>query len=131
MYGAVKHDSVKAIIMFQDAGIVLAEHKSYLDYEDKSLMYTAACTGSMKAIDYLSQQGEDLNSQDQYGYTPLMKAAERGNTKVIDKLLYLGADPSLKDEDGKTYEQRLKIHKKYKLNKSSCAYIWAEHHDKL
>ncbi|KAK7064304.1 ankyrin repeat-containing domain protein, partial [Favolaschia claudopus] len=41
----------------------------------------------------------DLNTRDEYGYTPLHLAADRGHLSVVKFLLEHGADPTLKDED--------------------------------
>ena len=109
LYYAIESDSVKAVTMFQDAGIILAQSKTW-NTQESSLMYTAADQEAIQVIDYLAQQGEDLNWQDQFGRTPLMRAADMGYKKIIDKLLSLGADPSLKNKDGRTYEQLLEIH---------------------
>ncbi|MBV8661164.1 MAG: ankyrin repeat domain-containing protein [Candidatus Dependentiae bacterium] len=117
---AIKNDSVEGVKMFQDAGIIVASREKYEDdrglcklYE-YSLMYTAADEGAIKVIDYLAQQGEDLNWQTRrlgctppFGYTPLMRAAMNGNRKIVNKLLSLGADSSLKNSSGKTYQQFL------------------------
>ncbi len=110
LYYAIKYDSVKAVIMFQDAGIILAEHKSKRE-KDKSLMYTAANVNAIKVIIFLAQQGKNLNWQDQYGYTPLMRAAVSGHTKAVTTLLSLGADPSVTDSRGETYEPKLNYKK--------------------
>jgi hypothetical protein len=45
---------------------------------------------------------EESNRPDEHGRTPLMKAAEEGNTKGIRSLLQQGADLSLQDKDGNT-----------------------------
>ncbi|KAF8647919.1 hypothetical protein AX16_006451 [Volvariella volvacea WC 439] len=42
----------------------------------------------------------DLDKRDEYGFTPLHLAADRGNLSVVKLLLERGADPNLKDPDG-------------------------------
>lgn len=42
----------------------------------------------------------DLNVCDEFGYTPLHLAADRGNTDIVKLLLEHGADATLKDSDG-------------------------------
>ncbi|KAL0951320.1 hypothetical protein HGRIS_008026 [Hohenbuehelia grisea] len=41
----------------------------------------------------------DVNEPDEFGYTPLHLAADRGNSKVVEYLLKHGADASKKDSD--------------------------------
>ncbi|KAG7450619.1 ankyrin [Guyanagaster necrorhizus] len=42
----------------------------------------------------------DLDAQDEYGYTALHLAADRGNTAIVKILLDQGANAALKDSDG-------------------------------
>eukprot|EP01046_Picozoa_sp_COSAG06_P028242 COSAG06_NODE_2533_length_6711_cov_6.195705_6_plen_127_part_00 len=65
----------------------------------------AACTymyGSYEAAEALCAHGAELDARDNSQYTPLMRAAWTGKTKICEMLLALGADPSLKNKDGKT-----------------------------
>jgi ankyrin repeat protein len=50
----------------------------------------------------LLEYGADPNTQDEYGDTPLHKAASEGRVEVVELLLVYGADPTVKDEDGRT-----------------------------
>ena len=50
----------------------------------------------------LEQRGVRVDAVEEDGYTPLMIAAGWGRTKICEMLLALGADPSLKEKDGKT-----------------------------
>ncbi|MBV8661163.1 MAG: ankyrin repeat domain-containing protein [Candidatus Dependentiae bacterium] len=109
LYYAIKYDSVKAVKMFQDAGVIVASRDLCPNDErcEDSLMYTAAGAGAVEVIHYLAKQGEDLNWQDRFGCTPLMRAAMRGNRETISQLLALGADPLLKNRYGRTYQKFL------------------------
>ncbi|KAH9004351.1 ankyrin [Lactarius hatsudake] len=49
-----------------------------------------------------SNEGADINVRDEYGYTALHLAADRGNVAVVEFLLKQGADKTLKDTDGYT-----------------------------
>ncbi|KAH9175454.1 ankyrin [Lactarius sanguifluus] len=49
-----------------------------------------------------NEGGADINVRDEYGYTALHLAADRGNVAVVEFLLKQGADKTLKDTDGYT-----------------------------
>jgi len=54
-----------------------------------------------------------INHKDFYGWTALMAAAREGRTSTIAILLDFGADPSLKDDHGKTaadYARKMHYH---------------------
>ena len=53
-------------------------------------------------MDSLVSSGLDVNRLDDYGWTPLCHAAERGNTKVIRMLLASGADVNMPSHIGFT-----------------------------
>jgi len=46
--------------------------------------------------------GADVNSRDDDGETPLMRAADDGHTAIVETLLKSGADVNAIDEDGET-----------------------------
>jgi len=49
-----------------------------------------------------ANEGADINVLDEYGYTALHLAADRGNIATVEFLLKQGADKTLKDTDGYT-----------------------------
>ena len=64
---------------------------------------TIAClNGSYEAAEALCAHGAELDARNKWQETPLMIAAYQGRTKICEMLLALGADPSLKDWNGKT-----------------------------
>eukprot|EP01046_Picozoa_sp_COSAG06_P050481 COSAG06_NODE_8006_length_2305_cov_8.946510_2_plen_93_part_00 len=63
----------------------------------------AACyRGSYEAAEALCAHGAELDTRSDSQKTPLHFAAANGHTKICEMLLALGADPSLKNKDGKT-----------------------------
>jgi len=42
-----------------------------------------------------------MNAQDEDGFTPLHHACRRGNAEIVEALLHEGADPQVRDNDGK------------------------------
>jgi len=49
-----------------------------------------------------ASQGLDIDARDEYGYTALHLATDRGNIATVELLLKHGADRTLKDSDGYT-----------------------------
>eukprot|EP01046_Picozoa_sp_COSAG06_P021901 COSAG06_NODE_1669_length_8750_cov_35.371736_9_plen_115_part_00 len=77
----------------------------------------AACRfGRYEAAEALCAHGAELDARDGYQNTPLILAAWNGSTKICEMLLALGADPSLKNRDGKTA-----LDKARQYNKPECA----------
>jgi ankyrin repeat protein len=60
----------------------------------------AASDGSTEYCDLLIEGGAQINGRDQYGATPLHRAALNGKLEVVKLLLKRGADKSLKTFDG-------------------------------
>ena len=46
--------------------------------------------------------GANVDKQNDYGFTPLMKAAYHGKIEVVKELLKAGANKELKNNDGET-----------------------------
>ena len=84
----------------------LLKQGAELEWRDPYDGWTAlavACTyGSYEAAEALCAHGAELDARDVFQWTPLMRAAFNGRTKICEMLLALGADPSLKNEDGET-----------------------------
>jgi len=49
-----------------------------------------------------TEEGLDIDARDEYGYTALHLAVDRGNVATLELLLEHGADKTLKDTDGYT-----------------------------
>lgn len=62
----------------------------------------AAVDKQIECIRLLVSAGAQINERTDSGFTPLMKAAWFGNTQAAKELLKLGADPELRDNNGKT-----------------------------
>jgi ankyrin repeat protein len=55
-----------------------------------------------RAIHALVQHGAELDAQDNQGFTPLHAALERTMSTAAQTLLDLGADPTIRDHEGRT-----------------------------
>ena len=62
----------------------------------------ACAHGSYEAAEALCAHGAELDARSNSQRTPLIWAAWSGETKICEMLLALGADPSLKNKNGKT-----------------------------
>ncbi|WVQ93346.1 hypothetical protein IAU59_000414 [Kwoniella sp. CBS 9459] len=68
-----------------------------------SPIHDAVVARSIKHIQQILDRDRDsVNRKDEYGYTPLHLAADRGYPDIVEILLKRGADRRLKDDDGLT-----------------------------
>ena len=74
--------------------IALEKMEAYMKYEELPQM----AERSRKEIAQLLAMGIDPNFEDAEGRTPLLIAAEHGDTAVIKLLLEKGADPNHKNK---------------------------------
>jgi ankyrin repeat protein len=58
------------------------------------------CEFSEKTLSYLLDKGFSVDTQDEYGRTPLHYALDLGNDSLLKYLMDHGADPKLQDFDG-------------------------------
>ncbi|KAF7320099.1 hypothetical protein MKEN_00794300 [Mycena kentingensis (nom. inval.)] len=69
---------------------------------DESTLHGLAISNNLAGLTAMVEGGADLNAWDEFGYTPLHLAADRGHAPIVEYLLQRGADASIKDEDGLT-----------------------------
>ncbi|EUC67242.1 succinyl-CoA synthetase alpha chain, GDP-forming protein, putative [Rhizoctonia solani AG-3 Rhs1AP] len=73
------------------------------DTNTENSMHGYAVSGNLENLgELLTKQPELVNSRDEFDYTPLHLATDRGHLEVVRLLLDKGADASLKDQDGDT-----------------------------
>ena len=61
-------------------------------------IWIASRKGKLERVRQLIQDGQDVNSGDMFGITPLMKAADNGRDQVVQELIRAGADVNGKDD---------------------------------
>lgn len=82
-------------------------------FEDDELdlgKYGYVASDSVEVVEMLVKAGSDLNAQSADGMTPLILAASCGRPARVKALLALGADKSLRDNEGKTALDHAKEH---------------------
>lgn len=73
-------------------------------------IHALALSGNVQRLrELLSKDASDINSVDEYGYTPLHLAADRGHADIVSLLLEYRANVSAKDEDEYTPADLAKI----------------------
>jgi hypothetical protein len=72
--------------------------------------------GRNRTAALLLERGADANAQSNFGLTPLMCAANSDDAGLVELLMHYGADPSLKDRDGKTAMDRAAFWDDRRLN---------------
>ncbi len=85
------------------------------DCENFSPLHYAILNKDEKMSFFLIEQGAYVNSQNIYGQTPLMLAAQKGMKKVAAVLIEHRADGLIKDKNGKTALNYYKEHKEKML----------------
>ncbi len=94
---------------FGDASVVheLVKGGANVREEDPDKMtplHWAVVTHHAGVVKQLIADGADVNAVDRFGFTPLMYAAtlDFGDADTLNVLLQAGANPNVKDKDGKT-----------------------------
>lgn len=90
MYWAIMANQPASVTTLLDLGATV--HSDHL--------MTAAIHNTPEIIGILLDHGAQVDAQDQYGDTALMKAARRGNFGCVSMLLAKGANPDLVDDNG-------------------------------
>lgn len=88
----------------QQLEIELKERPHHLnepDYAQNNPLQIAALEGFVDTVQYLLDQGCIVNCKNIEGDTPLMDAIENGHLGVVTQLLKAGADPRLRNGEGK------------------------------
>lgn len=62
----------------------------------RTILFNSAANGDLAAVDFFIHSGARLDLPDDRGFTPLHMAARNGHPEAIKRLLYAGADVSLK-----------------------------------
>ncbi|KAF8736028.1 hypothetical protein AX14_001030 [Amanita brunnescens Koide BX004] len=84
-------------------GLAVSKAQAPAHVEDHSI-HGLAVDNNIAGLTALLEKNMDvdLNTRDEFKYTPLHLAADRGNIEVVKLLLEKGADPTLKDPDDLT-----------------------------
>ena len=90
-----------------DAALVLLKSGANADFNHKfhggkTALMVAMEAGKSELVTWLLSKKFDLDSWDDFGNTALMYAVKKNLFSVAQKLLELGADPTLRQVDGKT-----------------------------
>ncbi|NIO40180.1 MAG: hypothetical protein GTO41_08285 [Burkholderiales bacterium] len=78
-----------------DAARLLLKHGAQIDFQGGKFwtaLMIAVLKGHLPMIDFLLQNGADVNTNDMFGASPLLRAVERDNEQVAQRLL---AAPSI------------------------------------
>ena len=95
---------------------LIAKYKDHAEFEEldlsdineksdpngDTLTHLVARIGSPDEMELLAASGARINEIGDMGYTPLHNAAIVGRLDIVEKLLVLGADPNIQDEEGNT-----------------------------
>ena len=96
---AAQHGNFKALVALKGRGASLAE----VDVNgNTALHYAAGRTNGELALEYLAQETDLLKAQNTDGQTPLMTAVRSKNPENVRELVRLGADVSIRDNNGRS-----------------------------
>lgn len=89
-----------------DSMITNLERGADINWSDKydlTALHYSSAKGNIEIVNHLLSQNDiDPNPQDIHGSTPLDLAVANGHIDVVKSLLKKGADPNIKDQNGKT-----------------------------
>lgn len=90
------HTGFVSLLLIQGANV------NATDENNRTPLMLAAEDGQLELVNLLIESKSDVNARDlKVGQTPLMAAAIGGHDAVVTALLKAGADPALKDNDGR------------------------------
>jgi len=71
------------------------------DIDDLGTIHGLAIAGDAQRLEKMLKANPslDINQKDEFGYTPLHLACDRGNLAIVEVLLKYGVDQTLKDQD--------------------------------
>ena len=91
---------------YQDVRRLLSKYADpFIEMWDRSgdnCISLAAVEGALSVLQLLEGKGANIHSINAQGRTPLMEAALWGRANIVDLSLSKGADPRVKDKEGKT-----------------------------
>eukprot|EP00158_Paraphelidium_tribonemae_P008969 Partr_v1_DN28738_c2_g1_i1_m62145 putative ankyrin repeat protein len=71
--------------------------------EEEDNIWIAASDGNLEVVrHHIEANGQDINAQDEFGYTPLLAAVSYNHRELVAWLLANSADISVADHDGST-----------------------------
>ncbi len=76
--------------------------KKGVDVKNVSTLNTAVNSEQIDLVKMILDKGVNINSQNEYGITPLMNAIKQGNLEMVKFLVNNGAEIDIKDKNGKT-----------------------------
>ncbi len=78
-------------------------------YSGDSLLDLVARVGTLEEVDLLVAANAQIDSPGDMGYTPLHSAASQARLDMVEHLLKLGADPTVRSEFGTTAAETAEI----------------------
>jgi ankyrin repeat protein len=85
-----------------------------------NLLHWATIANRPKVIPVLAEAGVPINAMDEFHYTPLMYAAtiDFGDARVLKALLKAGADPKIRNDEGRTALEQARYYRHALLEKA-------------
>jgi len=96
-YSSIK-EVLETYTSFDDDDVPSPEYRTLLG---EPVIFAAARNGDLGAIRLLLECDADVNSRGEYGNTPLHSAIEACQFDAARYLLSKGADPNMKNQEGK------------------------------
>ena len=115
-HGEQIHQYIESVLPFDEAAIRQLVAVAGATLDDSCLLQSSAAYGNLPVMRLLLSLGAQVNRADSRGFTALMLACSAGAWDCVEHLLQVGADADIRDVEGNSALDHLKLRSTSLLN---------------